>query len=94
MVDDGQHHVVRIAVLETEIAHMKVQQHKGFEDLKTLILEAKTAFQDRAEKEDQNKKTAEEKRSTREWAMIITFLVAGLGFISNTAQFLLQGVLK
>jgi hypothetical protein len=93
MVDENQHHT-RITLLEHRMTHFENTMKDQFTDLKELIVEAKTAFQDRAEKEDKKKEAAEEKRSTREWAMIITFLVAGLGFISNTAQFLLQGVLK
>jgi hypothetical protein len=81
MVDDGQHHVVRIAVLETEIAHMKVQQHKGFEELKTLILEARNAYQnDKAH------------AGTQKWQMSLAFYVAGLGFIANALVTILKDV--
>jgi ribosomal protein L14E/L6E/L27E len=105
MVDDGQHHDVRMAVFEARLNHYEAMTAHKIDEVKNLIIAAQQAWhEDRKANEAEKKEAAKlatkekqaelEKKSAREWSMILAFLVAGIGFIANTAHSLIQMAMK
>ncbi len=94
MVNDGQRHDVRMAVLEARLNHFEEMTDRKLDEVKTIILDAQKAWKDDKEKSDKEKQAETDRKSAREWSMILAFLVAGIGFIANTAHSLIQMAVK